>query len=272
MRSQIPFCLVAPLTCLLALAACSTARAPSAPIALPVARDPAADAKSELLWESWYTVTVTGPTGKRISFAYYLDRAERTQGRIRFQNQIWKKEEGFVNEESLGAFAQDDAALTPLFFNFRSAYRDSETTIDGTVGEKRSLSVRARRGGQDLPLIQRTLPTGVMFSSHFPLWLHRRLAELKPDRWVSFATVLEDNLEAGYATMDGRVRLEKEDATARRLGARRITVHYRDQDSVWYVDAQGVPLRIELTAQRATVERVTEKQARAFLADPSASE
>jgi hypothetical protein len=270
MRPNSAFRLVAPLAYLLALAACATA--PAATPVAPPAREPAADAKAELLWEGWYTVTVTGPTGKRLPFAYYLDRAERTQGRIRFQNQMWKKEEGFVNEESLGAFAQDDAALTPLFFNFRAAYRDTETTIDGTVGEKRSLTVRARRGGQELPLIQRTLPAGVLFSSHFPLWLHRRLPGLKPDRWTSFSTVLEDNLEARYAPVDGRVRLEREDATARRLGARRISVHYRDQDSVWYVDTKGVPLRIELTAQNATVERVTEQQARAFLADPASSE
>jgi len=226
----------------------------------------------EVLWDAWYTITVSTDSGKRIPFGYYSDRAERTQGRIRFQNQMWKKEEGFINEESLGAFAVDNEALTPLFFNFRSAYRDSETVIDGTVMEGRKLSVRAKRGGQEIPLIRLTLSKDAMFSSHFPIWLQRRSKNLKADRWVPFTSILEDNLEVKFNPVPGRVRLEKEDATGKRLKARRLTIHYRDQNSTWYVDETGVPIRIEITSQKAIVERVTEIQAKKFLEDPTQSE
>lgn len=251
------------LTAALGLTLSSTASAsPKGPVSPSV----------ETLWHEWYTITVSTPTGKRVPFGYYSDLAERTQGRIRFQNQMWKKEEGFINEESLGAFAQDDATLTPLFFNFRSAYRDTETVIDGTVQQNRKIGVRSRRGGQENPLIQVTLSQGAIFSSHFPVWLQRRLPTLRADRWEAFTTILEDSLEMRFKAVPGRVRLEKEDATAQRLKARRLTVHYRDQDSTWYVDAKGIPLRIEIPSQNAVVERVTEKQARSFLNDPSSSE
>ena len=86
----------------------------------------AAIAKS---WNHWYTVTILPGT----RYAYYHETLEKNRGRLHFKTEMWKKEEGFINSEQLGVFSQDDADLTPLFYNFHANYRQSEASIDGTA-------------------------------------------------------------------------------------------------------------------------------------------
>jgi len=115
---------------------------------------PTASAKppqNRLLWEAWYTITVNQLT----HFSYYSERFELKDGKLFYQLRSWKKEEDFVNEEQLGALAEYDAELRPLFFNFHSNYRATETLIDGNIRDH-ALTVKIRKGGSELPVLKKT--------------------------------------------------------------------------------------------------------------------
>lgn len=228
--------------------------------AAPHAPDPAGGAKAQVAWDAWYTVTV----GKS-KYGYYNDRVELRQGRIFFQNKYWKNEEGFLNEESLGAYAMDDARLTPLFFNFRQLYRSTETLIDGNVSEQGILSVRVRRAGSELPPIRKSTSDRAIFASMFPLWLRVNLPKLKPTSPQGFQTIREDDVEGGFGVISGLVRLEKPDERATRTGTSRVWVQYGADPSTWWVEKSGMAIRIENAAQKLVVEKVTEAEARKFL-------
>ncbi len=220
-----------------------------------------AAAKDRVLWDHWYTVTL----GKsKTPYEYYNDRVEIRKGRIVFQNKAWKKEEDYINEEQLGAFAEDNDELTPLFFNFHSSYRSSETIIDGTVTNK-VLNVRIRKGSRELQPIKRSIQRKLIFSQHFPVWLGKHLSQFKPGAPHSFVTILEDNIDNAFASVSGLLRMEKPDDLAIKLQATRLSVTFQDQPSTWWVDEMGSPYRIEIPKTQTIVERSTEKAAKAFL-------
>jgi hypothetical protein len=216
--------------------------------------------KANLLWDSWYTVTLTG----QVPYGYYHDRVEKKNGKIAFKNEFWKKEEGFINEEKLVVFAEDTQELKPVLFNFQSTYRNTKIDIDGNVKDK-NLVVKARKDGKDLKPITRNLTAGTYFSSLFPVWVGKRIDTLKEGKLVSFTTILEDNLDKGYAPVSGQLRLEKADDFATQNKAKKIAVEYQDRKSTWYLGANGETLKMIMQDQNAVVEKVTEAVARKFL-------
>jgi len=228
------------------------------PAAAPAAPPP--EEKAQVLWDSWYTVTLQG----KIPYGYYNDRVEKKQNKIAFKNQFWKKEEGHVNEEQLVAFAEDTPALTPVLFNFHSSYRATTIDIDGTI-QGGKLSVKSRKNGKTLKTIARSIPKGAFFSSMFPVWIGKRAAQLKEGKLVSFSTVLEDNLDRQYAPVSGTMRLEKADDYATKNSALKFAVTYQDRKSTWYVAKTGETLKIVMHDQAAVVEKTPEAAARKFL-------
>lgn len=216
--------------------------------------------KDQVLSDHWYTIRV----GKD-KYGYYNDRMERKQGRLFFQNRVWKLEEDFINEEQLGAFAEPNEALKPLFFNFHSTYRTTETNIDGTVNDKQQLSIRVKRGGQELPVVKKVLPTKTIFSVFFPAWLQMRAAGMKPGASLPFLTILEDNIEENFATVSGRVKMEKPDEFANQSKTRKFMVDYRGVKTLWWLDDKGIAVKIERPEQNMVVERVSEATAKKFL-------
>ncbi len=223
----------------------------------------AAAPAEKVLWDTWYTVTVAN----KVHYGYYNDKATLREGKVTFQNHFWKLEEGFINEERLGALADDTADLTPVFFNFKSSYRATETNIDGAVNPKtHALNVRVLRGGKELPSIIKALPKGLFTSSLFPIWAARHLGQLKPGQAVPFLTLMEDGFEHGFETVNGTVRLEQPDDFARKTGTRKLTVKFQDRSSIWYLEASGCPVRIEMPGMHSVVERVSGDQAKQFLA------
>ena len=146
--------------------------------------------KESKLWDEWFTIRVL--PNKR--YGYYHEKVTRIDDKIRYQEESWKSEEGFINEEQIGAFAQDDEDLTPLFFNFRSVYRATESLIDGNVKDWH-LTVRIKRNGKEEPLIKKGIAKHTILSTHFPIWIHRHVGELQPGKTKSFSAILEDNLE-----------------------------------------------------------------------------
>lgn len=219
-------------------------------------------APQKVLLDAWYTIQANGHT----PYAYYNDRVEERGGKLFFQNHVWKKEEDYINEEQLGAYAQPGESLTPLYFNFHSVYRTTETSIDGTVAEGKNFSARIRKGGQELPVIKRTIPAKTIFAVFFPVWLKMNALNLKPGQSLPFRTILEDDVANSFALASGRIQAEKLDPQAKAPGAHLFTVDYRDAKSRWWVDDQGVVLRVEMPSQRVLVERVSgEAEARRFL-------
>jgi hypothetical protein len=232
----------------------------------------AAPAKSQKnLWDHWYTVAI-GPEGSASPYAYYNERVELRESKIFFQHSMWKLEEGFINEEQLGAVASGAPDFAPLFFNFRSAYRGNESIIDGSVdSSSRVLSVKVRQTGQEKPAIKKTLPKGVIFSQFFPVWLGNRIKELKPGKPVSFSAILEDAIDVGYSPVSGKVTLEAPDAFAKKSSTMKLKVLFRNDTNYWYVDAQGAAERIEMPKQRATIVRTSKESAQKFLSAPAKS-
>ncbi len=243
------------------------ASAPATKKALPA--KPSETKSGTALWDAWYTVQVGGGAAKPSHYAYYNDHVETQPGnRVFYQNHFWKREEGYVNEESLGALAMNDDAITPLFFNFQSNYRLSSLKIDGaaTGGE---LTVRAHQGANDLPAVRRSLPKNVIFSVFFPVLLSKKYAEMKVGQTIGFNTVLEDSVEQQWSTVSGYFRMETPDEFAKKSQSRKVFVHYRDQDSSWYILPSGLPVRIEMPKMGTLIEKVASKEAaeRFFQAD-----
>ena len=185
--------------------------------------------------------------------------------KLQFLQHVWKKEEGYINEEQLGAFAKADPDLTPLFFNFRSTYRTTETIVDGTVKDGKSLVIKIRKAGQTLPSVTRSLPSKTFFSVFFPVWLHKVVPTLKEGAAVSFSTILEDDIEHGFESESGTVRLEKGDEYSQSSNTKKITVDYLNVRSLWYLDSQGAAVRTVMPENSAIIERVSKEKAEAFL-------
>ncbi|MBS1961913.1 MAG: hypothetical protein JST04_06840 [Bdellovibrionales bacterium] len=219
-----------------------------------------AEGKSKLLWNSWYTMTV----GEKVPFGYYNDRVEKRDGKYAYQNQLWKMEEGFINEERVVSFGKDDANVSPILFNFLGTYRDSEFSIDGTFkGTK--LSVKARRNKQNLPPIETNVPSKAFLSTLFQVWIGKHLPEAKPGKRLPFVTLFEDGLDTRYASINGAMTLEAEDDYAKKTGTKKLSVELAGMKSVWYVLPTGESVRIEKPDQHLVIEKKTEAEARRFL-------
>jgi hypothetical protein len=247
------------LTSTLALAILTRARVLVSP-----SRTPAA-VGNVTLWDQWYTILV-----KRggLHYSYYHEIVETTKGRLHFQNDVWKREEDYINRESLGAFAEDTADLAPLFYNYRSTFRTTETVIDGnveTTSGSRFFTARAHSRGADLPVEKKSLPHRTFFEVFFPVWLGRHLQGIKEGRSITFSTLMEDDLEHDFSVEEGTVQLEKPDAIANQTHTRKISVNYRNMPSIWWVTDKGYAERIEMPTQELVIERVPRATAEAFL-------
>jgi uncharacterized protein YneR len=216
----------------------------------------------KVIWDNWYTVSVS----KNIPYEYYNEKAVLKDGKIQFFNHVWKKEEGFINEEQLGAFSNGDVDLTPLFYNYRATYRASEATIDGNVHDGKMLVVKMKKGAENIPTVTHSIPAKTFFSIFFPLWLGKQLQTAKPNASFSFNTILEDNIDQGFDTVSGRVQVEKPDEFATKSKTKKVSVMYKeDQHSFWWVDDKGAAVRIEMDSNATVVERTTKEKAEAFL-------
>jgi hypothetical protein len=233
---------------------------------LSEAKNPAPKAKKQdsakkVYWDHWYKVTVQN----RIRYAFYRETVDESEGKIRFAVNMKKLEDGFFNEENMAAFSKNDNELTPLFFNFRSMVRTTETVMDGTISDSQNLAIKIRRNNVEQPLIQKKIPKGTLFSSFFPLWLNRNLSKLKPLQPASFQTFLEDKPDLGFRLESGLVRLEKPDELSQKSSTQKLAVDYLGNRSIWYVKPNGSALRIEIPLQNLTVDLTTQSEAEIFL-------
>lgn len=210
--------------------------------------------------DHWFTVTLLPNT----PYAFYRETIEYKNGKIHFKTQMWKKEEGYINEEQLGAFALDNEVLTPLFYNFHSTYRTSEITIDGSATENK-LTVRVKKISEtqaEKPIVTRVIPSKTIFSSFFPVFLKKQFR--KKAKQGSFLAILEDNETLGFSPVNGSFKKVDPDEFAKGSGATRFEVQFSGNRSYWYLDRDGATVRIEMPGQKARVDRVTEAAAKAF--------
>lgn len=215
---------------------------------------------SKLLWNSWYTMTVAGKT----PFGYYNDRVEKRDGKIAYQNQLWKMEEGFINEERVVSFGKDDENVSPLLFNFLGTYRNTEISIDGTFTGT-NLTVKARKNKQNLPAMQTAVSSKAFLSTLFQAWIGKHLSGLKPGKRTAFITLFEDALDTRYSGINGAVTLEAGDDFSKKTSSHKLTVDLDGVKSTWYVLASGEAIRIEKPDQHLLIEKKTEAEARRFL-------
>src|SRR5262245_45224875 len=200
----------------------------------------------KVLIDAWYTITLNqGGIGGPIRYGYYNDHLEEREGKLYFQNRVWKVEQGFVNEEQLGAMAQNDSDLTPLLYNFHANYRASETMIDGTVKNGKELTIKVRKGSEEMPMIRRQLPSKTILEVFFPVWLGRRITSFQPGKSISFSTLLEDSIDTKFETITGRVTAEKPDAFASETKTTKVSVDFKGVKTIWWVDSSGVAKKIE---------------------------
>jgi hypothetical protein len=203
------------------------------------------ESKSKLLWNSWYTMTI----GEKIPY----------------QNQLWRTEEGFINEEKVVSFGKDDENVTPLLFNFNGIYRESEINIDGTFSGT-TLKVKARRNKQALPPVEASVSSKAFLSTLFQAWIGKHLAGLTLGKRLTFITLFEDlGLDNHYAPINGSITLEADDDFAKKTGTKKLSVETADEKSIWHVLPSGEAVRIEKPGQHLVIEKKTEAEARRFL-------
>lgn len=224
-------------------------------------KSPKEATRKEVKWKKWYVVRVN----KKIRYAYYKETVQLRKGRVHLNTQLWKQEEGYINEEHLGGYSADTDALSPLFYNYFSTYRGSKTVIDGSVKENR-LKVRVNKGNTDLPVVQINLDPKKrpFFSSFFPVWLAKNIHKMKPGLPVTFWTILEDNLDLNFNVIAGQARLEQPDPYARKTNTQKLLVRYRELTAIWYVSGEGWAQRIIIPKQKIEILQVPEEKATSF--------
>ncbi len=215
---------------------------------------------SQTLHDDWYIVHVGN-----IKWGYYNEKIEKDGDRLKYQQHYWKSEEGFINEEHLGAICMDNPELTPVLFNFHSNYRNTETTIDGSIQNENVLVVKIKKSGQELPLIKKGVPKKVFFSVFFPSWIHKNIDQIRTKKQISFNTILEDNIDLGFSIVPGIAKIQSPDDFSKKTKANKILIKYRGYDSIWWIDEHGSILRAEMPKQKITVEKVTQDKAKHFL-------
>ncbi|MBI4924567.1 MAG: hypothetical protein HY843_01470 [Bdellovibrio sp.] len=219
----------------------------------------------KLLWDQWYTVSIAN----KIPYGYYHDKVEAVDQRIFFQNHYWKQEEGFINEEHLGAYAKNNLELTPLFFNFQTKNKTAEINIDASVENKGTaaaiMTIKTTKDKQQLAPFSKVISKNVFFEVFFPIWAAKNLPTLKVGQTKSFYAILEDGANENFQPISGWIRPEKEDAMSKQTKTKKITLYFRDLLSLWYIEESGRPCQIFWNSQNVLVKKATEKEAKSFL-------
>jgi hypothetical protein len=230
-------------------------------VLLFISQSSAAGLKPDLKWDHWYTVKVNG----KVPFAYYHEKTQTVSGRTHLELEIFKKEEGFLNQENLGLFAQNDEAVTPLFYNYRMTFKNSETILDGTLDSAQYLNIKIRKNGSELPVVKKHLPANVIFSYMFPIWVAKRLPTLTPNHYVGFQAINEEQIEQQFPIVSGKLMLEPEDAFAKSHKAKKVSMIYEDMPSVWWLAKDGSAIRIVRGENQLVIDQVSKEQAHKFL-------
>lgn len=218
-----------------------------------------AHAKETILWDTWYTITIE----PNVHFAVYHETVKEVDDKIQYFQKVLKKEEGYTNEESIGAYAMNTPELVPLFYNFRTLYRSTENKIDATIVDGKTLQYRIQKGVENLPMTKKPFPKKAFLSSFFPLWLRFHLSNLKLDQPVSFLTVVEDTVEQNLES--GIVRKSHPDTIATSTKTSKLTVEYQNNRSSWWVFDTGEVYRIEMPALKRIVQKVSKDKALQFI-------
>jgi hypothetical protein len=221
-------------------------------------------ATEHVLWDHWYTVS--GRAG--VHYAIYNEKVTADGDRVHVQTQLWKREEDQITQENLGAFATNDDSLTPLFFNFRSAYGSSVTELDATFkrGDQGvELQVKGRRSGEPISVQRRAGISGAFLSSFFPVWLKKRAAKIKVNQTQSFQVIFEDDWAGGFVSVTGHLWRQPLTAEDQKTNLTPFKLDYRGSTALWWIRPDGAAEQIKNKDQGSLVRISTRKDAEAFL-------
>jgi len=202
---------------------------------------------------------------QKTPYGYYNERVEKRDGKLFFKTETHILEENFINEEQVGAYAEDDLGFTPLFFNARSTYRGQETLIDGNVVDGKQFTAKTRIGSTESPLVRLNLPPGAIFSQFFPLWLARQVSSLKGSATKSFLALLETSKDTQFRPVHGRIKLDTPDDFATLSKTTKVSVTFNDQVTHWWLDSNGTMVKITKPDNGMVTEISTREKAEQFL-------
>jgi hypothetical protein len=220
-----------------------------------------AQSKEKILWNEWYTITLN----HKIKYAIYNEKVTEENNRYHIQMALTKKEEGFLNFETSAAYVAKSKSLTPILFSFVSQYRDSLTSIDGTVKEPGNWSIKVTRGGSSTTPIVRRLENDEILSVSFPLWIHLMETYLKNGQFIGFSALQEDSITDQFKAERGQVVKQEQDAFAKTTGTRLFLVRFQNLDAKWWLNASGPVEKIEISSRGLVTNRTTESGAHKFL-------
>jgi membrane protein len=218
----------------------------------------------------WYIVRqITPGTGKSTVSAVFSESVEKTGNRYRHQSHTWKKENGLLIEEHLGAFTEVNSSLTPLFAHFSRVEPGSQTRADLTLTTPPApkpfiLSAKVIQGKEELPPIQRELPRDTLFASTFSEWIRQNHTKLTVGKSVQFHSLIEDAWPQAYAPVL---------ATALKLPVQKNSTHpiqvdHNQMRSIWTVDSRGEIIGIDFPKAQIEIRKSDEESARKALGLP----
>lgn len=177
---------------------------------------------------------------------------------LRLELKIWKEEDGVINEEMEGAFAENNETLRPKFFNLSRSFQGSTLQVDGTL-QGRELMIKVRSGGTsaDRPVSRVVVRPGMILNAFFPVWLRLHHATLDSKKGIHVQTLPEDDPQMTFRPVTARVKRSPK-------GGRVFDVDYRGLKSRWTLDEDGVPKTIEFQSLSAIAQRVSPQEAAQF--------
>lgn len=224
-----------------------------------------ADASDKVMWDAWYTIK----TDRGSPVGYYNDHVELKGDRVYFQNKIVRKEGDYLNEESLGAYSKNDEAVTPVMFNFRKVFIKSEAVVDATIenGKTVKATITNPKGTQQAQ--KEVLPKGSILSTMFPVWLGKKLPQMasKKKTTATFIALLEDATEGKFETVSGNIIVTKADEFSKSSHTIKVLTTFGGRKSTWYVEATGMPVKIEFNQDHLVALKCTQGDARASVGD-----
>ncbi len=221
-------------------------------------------AHAKVIWNDWYIIRQNGGT----PIAYYSERVEELAATLKIQVNSWKKTPGGVDEEHLGATAENTIDLKPVLYNFqRKTNQGKPFSIDGTIlagGRIFSARVNDGKGGKPKNLKVEMLPK-LFFTSFFPSWIGKHQKKINSVQPSSFQTILEDQIDNEVPTAKGHVMEVTQDDRAKKSGTRKLRVRFFGTDQFWWVRESGQMVRMEIPSTGQTVEISDEATAKKAL-------
>jgi hypothetical protein len=222
-------------------------------------------AKAEVLWDNWYTVTDNGHPD-----SYYNEKAELVGDKAKIQVNTWIKDGQKVHSEVLGEVAKNTQLLEPLFYNFQSQTLAGEPiVIDGSVVDKgKTFTVKKRTGAEAAKSLRAQMLPKLILSSFFPLWINKNYKRINGVQPIEFQAIVEDQVDTEVPVAQGTAYEMREDDFAKSTHTRKLRIEFNKIVAIWWVTSKGDALKIEAHELERVVKKTDRKTAENFFSAP----